>query len=142
MRKLLPHIAIALSGSFLLTACQSSNARSREVQLLTGTPWKYEQAGFSTEEKDADEDETWSSFNALDPRINGQDKDNLVIFQPDGTGYDNRLPFTWSLQNNDSIIYFQDQYYKVKTLTRKKLVLSAEDKLGNAETHYTIVLKH
>lgn len=116
------------------------------MELLTGTPWKYEKAGF-----DSDND---GVFDALDPRIAGGEKDNTIIFRTDGTGSlveakikdksseAKSLPFIWSFQNNDSTMYFQNQYYKVQTLTNQRLEIYADQKLGEVSTRYIIVLKH
>ena len=128
---------IALAAGLYLANCTEKSASGHDVELLTGTPWKYEQAGIYTD--DADED---ANFDALDPRIAGCEKNNSVVFHSDGTGSDNLLPFVWSLQNNDSTIYFQDRYYKVKTLSDSRLIMYADQKLGKAHTRYTIVLKH
>ncbi|HEX9513646.1 MAG TPA: hypothetical protein VF939_24310 [Puia sp.] len=135
-----------LSMSLSLAGCSRPNSSSRDLELLTGTPWKYEKAGF-----DSDDD---GIFDALDPRIAGGEKDNTIIFRTDGTGFlvENKikgkasdartLPFIWSFQNNDSTIYFQDQYYKVQALTNKRLEIYADQKLGGMNTRYIIVLKH
>lgn len=137
---------LALSVSLSLVGCGTHDPSSRDVELLTGTPWKYEKAGF-----DSDDD---GVFDALDPRIAGSDKDNTIIFRTDGTGslVENKirgkaseprsLPFMWSFQNNDSTIYFEDQYYKVRALTNQRLEIYADQKLGGMNTRYVIVLKH
>lgn len=113
----------------------------KDVDVLTGSPWKYEKAGFD------DDDGT---FDALDPRIGGTAKDNLIIFCKDGTGYSqvshtrgnaDTLPFIWAFQNNDSTIYFQDAYYRVKVLTRQRLEMYADQRYGGTSTRYTIILK-
>ena len=123
-----------------LTGCSGRDSAKKD--LLTTSPWKYEKAGF------ADND---GSFDALDPRIAGSEKDNTIIFCKDGTGYSqfsrltragnpDSFPFIWSL-SNDSTIYFQDQYYKVRILTSQRLEIYADQKLGATNTRYTIVLK-
>ncbi len=140
----------ALSVGLSLAGCGMHSSSSRDLELLTGTPWKYEKAGF-----DSDDD---GVFDALDPRIAGGEKDNTIIFRTDGTGSliegkikgrlseklseAKSLPFIWSFQNNDSTIYFQDQYYKVQALTNKRLEIYADQKLGGGNTRYIIVLKH
>lgn len=140
----------ALTVSLSFAGCGTQPSSSRDLDLLTGTPWKYEKAGF-----DSDED---GVFDALDPRIDGGEKDNTIIFRKDGTGslVEGRIkarssekfveartfPFMWSFQNNDSTIYFQNQYYKVRALTNSRLEIYADQKLGGVNTRYIIVLKH
>jgi hypothetical protein len=120
--------------------CRGSS--KKDVELLTTSPWKYEKAGF-------DDDD--GSFNALDPRIAGNEKDNIIIFCKDGTGYSqfshhskagnpDSFPFIWSF-SNDSTIYFQDQYYKVRLLTPERLEIYADQKFGSRKTRYTIILR-
>jgi hypothetical protein len=137
---------LALSTNLLLAGCGRHDTSAHDMELLTGTPWKYEKAGF-----DSDED---GVFDALDPRIDGGEKDNTIIFRTDGTGSlvearvkerssePKSLPFMWAFQNNDSTIYFQNQYYKVQTLTNKRLEIYADQKLGGISTRYIIILKH
>ena len=113
-----------------MTGCSDKNATGKDLDLLTNTPWKYEKAGF-----DSNDD---GIFDALDPRIAGSEKDNTIIFCKDGTGYSalgpnsqlgtkaskvnpDSLPFMWAFQNNDSTIYFQDQYYKIRILDKHRL---------------------
>jgi len=104
------------------------------MELLTGNPWKYEKAGFGSDDE--------GIFDALDPRISGGEKNNFIIFRRDGTGQADALPFIWSFHNNDSTIYFQNQYYKVRTLSSNRLEIYADQKLGAVHTRYTIVFKH
>jgi hypothetical protein len=104
------------------------------MELLTGNPWKYEKAGF-----DSNDD---GIFDALDPRIAGGEKNNTIVFRKDGTGSSDTLPFIWAFQNNDSSIYFQNQYYKVRVLSRNRFEIYADQKLGTVPTRYIIVLKH
>jgi hypothetical protein len=133
---------MSFAALVFMTGCVSRGASRRELDVLTNSPWKYEKAGF-------DDDD--GSFDALDPRIAGNEKDNTIFFLKDGTGYSqfarrsksgnpDSLPFIWALQN-DSIIYFQDQYYKVRVLTPHRLEIYADQKFGNTSTRYTIVLK-
>ena len=120
------------------TAASCTSHRSmKDVDLLTHNPWKYEKAGFGSDDD--------GIFNALDPVIAGKEKDDLIVFCKDGTGYKtgtDSLPFMWAFQNNDSTIYFQDQYYKVRVLTRARLEMYADQKLGGNNTRYTIILTH
>src|ERR1700727_2286448 len=144
-------ILTLLSASLYMTGCSDKSATGKDLDLLTNTPWKYEKAGF-----DSNDD---GIFDALDPRIAGSEKDNTIIFCKDGTGYSalgpnsqlgsklgkgasDSLPFIWAFQNNDSTIYFQDQYYKVRILDRHRLEIYADEKLGEVNTRYIIILKH
>lgn len=130
----------------LLAACHRNRSQSRDLQLLTHTPWKYEKAGFNADDE--------GSFDALNPQIAGCERDNFVIFRIDGTGIlqegrikckpadPDSLPFYWSFQDNDSMIYFQDQYYKVQLLDKDHFEIYADQRLGGIKTRYTIVFKH
>jgi len=132
----------SLTASLLaIVGCFSQGPSGQDLDLLTTAPWKYEKAGFGSGDDGV--------FDALDPRIAGGEKDNTIIFCKDGTGYTklnnkhkDSFPFIWSFQNNDSTIYFQDQYYKVRTLTKHRLEIYADQKLGGSNTRYTIVLSH
>jgi hypothetical protein len=104
------------------------------MELLTGNPWKYEKAGFGSDDD--------GIFDALDPRIAGGEKNNTIVFRKDGTGFSDTLPFIWAFQNNDSSIYFQNQYYKVRVLSRNRFEIYADQKLGTVPTRYIIVFKH
>lgn len=133
-----------------MAGCSGKGASGKDLDLLTNTPWKYEKAGF-----DSNDD---GIFDALDPNIAGNEKDNAIIFCKDGTGYyalgpnlqqnvkpgknGDSLPFIWAFQNNDSTIYFQDQYYKVRTLNRHRLEIYADEKFGEVNSRYVIILKH
>lgn len=125
---------LMIAAGFLLTGCSNRSASKHDLELLTTTPWKYEKAGF-----DSNDD---GIFDALDPRIAGSEKDNTIIFCKDGSGTMNSLPFVWAFQNGDSTIYFQDQYYKVRTLDKHRLEIYADEKLGGVNTRYIIILKH
>ncbi|HEX3934116.1 MAG TPA: hypothetical protein VHW43_05520, partial [Puia sp.] len=98
---------LTLTAGILATSCSDKHASGKDLDLLTGTPWRYEKAGFD------DDDGT---FDALDPRIAGTEKDNTIIFCKDGTGYSglsrksrngnpDSLPFIWAFQSGDSTIY-------------------------------------
>jgi hypothetical protein len=118
-----------------------SGRSSAKKDLLTHGSWRYEKAGF-------DDDD--GSFDALNPQIAGTEKDNTIFFCRDGTGYSefahrragppDSFPFVWSF-SNDSTIYFQDQYYKVRVLTPQRLEIYVDQKLGGTSTRYTIILK-
>ena len=128
-------------AALLATSCFNKGATPHNLELLTATPWKYEKAGFGSTDD--------GIFDALDPRIAGSEKDNTIIFRKDGSGYSQQtaknkdsLPFVWAFQNNDSTIYFQNQYYKIRSLTSHRLEIYADQHLGNSRTRYTIVLSH
>jgi hypothetical protein len=131
-------ITLFIATGLSLTGCSIKNGNKNDVDLLTNTPWKYEKAGF-----DSNDD---GIFDALDPRIAGSEKDNIITFCKDGTGTQKgtqtSLPFIWSFQRSDSIIYFQDQYYRVRTLNKHRLEIYADEKWGGVNTRYIIVLKH
>ena len=124
----------------LAISCSNKGATKKDVDLLTATPWKYEMAGFGSGDD--------GNFDALDPTIAGSEKENAIIFRKDGTGYSQQtsrskdgFPFIWAFKN-DSTIYFQDQYYKVRVLSRHRLEIYADQRLGGSSTRYTIVLSH
>jgi len=138
-------IFLFIAGS-LAIGCSNKGATKKDVDLLTANPWKYEMAGFGSGDD--------GNFDALDPAIAGSEKDNAIIFRKDGTGYiqqtfsqqassrnKDSFPFIWAFQN-DSTIYFQDQYYKVRVLSRHRLEIYADQRLGGSNTRYTIVLSH
>jgi len=144
---LLKWTILICSASFALSSC--TGASGHDMDLLTHSPWKYEKAAFDSDDEDG------TSFNALDPRIIGFEKDYSIVFRKDGTGAmkDGRtktrhhpgpdsLPFLWSFKNNDSLLYFQDQYYRVQTLNNDRLIIYADHKLGRVNSRYTVVLKH
>ena len=134
-------IILALAAG-LFCGCLHSASSGKDVEVLTGSPWKYEKAGFDNDD---------GTFDALDPQIIGGDRDNTVIFCKDGTGYSHisrrtagmpdTLPFMWAFQSGDSTIYFQNQYYKVRLLTQRRLEIYADQRYGGTSTRYTIILK-
>jgi hypothetical protein len=129
----------------LASSCSNKGATRKDVDLLTATPWKYEMAGFGSGD--------YGNFDALDPSIAGSEKENSIIFRKDGTGCIEQtfsqhasrskdgFPFIWAFKN-DSTIYFQNQYYKVRVLSRHRLEIYADQRLGASNTRYTIVLSH
>lgn len=137
---------IPFSASLLLASCDKNNRSGPDLDLLTHASWKYEKAGF-----DSDED---GVFDALDPSIAGCEKDNTITFRTDGSGSmqeglikckisgPDSLPFSWSFQDKDSTLYFQDQYFKVRSLTRERLEIFADQTLRGISTRYVIILKH
>ena len=132
--------------ALVLGACHRNHASDHDLQLLTHTPWKYEQAGFASNQD--------GIFDALDPQIAGCDRDDQIIFRPDGTGSLEQglikckvsdpasLPFAWSFQDNDRTIYFQNQYYRVRKLTSDRFEIYADQQLGRISTRYIIIFKH
>src|ERR1700750_2868922 len=107
---------LTLATALSALGCSPKGPSRQDLELLTATPWKYEKAGFGSDDDGV--------FDALDPLIAGCEKDNMVIFRKDGTGClqgtltckiggHDSLPFIWAFQK-DSTIYFQDQYYKVR----------------------------
>ncbi|HTR31315.1 MAG TPA: hypothetical protein VMH27_18715 [Puia sp.] len=127
-------VTLLIAAGLSMTGCSDKRGSGRDIDLLTSMPWKYEKAGF-----DSNDD---GVFDALDPRIAGSEKDNTIIFCKDGTGKMENLPFIWAFQNGDSSIFFQDQYYRIRTLTRQRLEIYADEKFGGVNTRYIIILKH
>jgi hypothetical protein len=143
-RMFLRWIILSITTGVFSTGCSNKGASGKDLDLLTGSPWKYEKAQF-------DDDE--GTFDALQPALAGNEKDNTIIFCKDGTGYSqyahrskvgnpDKLPFMWSFQSGDSTIYFQDQYYKVRALTPKRFEIYADQRLGGVSTRYTIIFTH
>jgi hypothetical protein len=139
-------IFFVLPASLLLSSCHPNASFGHDVDLLTRTPWKYEKAGF-----DSNKD---GVFDALDPRIAGCENDNTIVFRPDGTGLleeglikckpadPDSLPFMWAFQDNDSTIYFQDQYYRIRALNSDRFEIYADQNMGGISTRYIIIFKH
>ena len=125
---------LLIATGLTVTGCSDKRGNKKDLDLLTNTPWKYEKAGF-----DSNDD---GIFDALDPTIAGSEKDNTITFCKDGTGKSNSLPFIWAFQNGDSTIFFEDQYYRVRTLNKERLEIYADEKFGGVNTRYIIVLKH
>jgi hypothetical protein len=127
-------VTLLIAAGLSVTGCSDKRGNKRDLDLLTNMPWKYEKAGF-----DSNDD---GVFDALDPRIAGSEKDNTIVFCKDGTGKTENLPFIWAFQNDDSTIFFQDQYYRIRTLNKQRLELYADEKFGGVNTRYIIILKH
>ncbi|HMH23302.1 MAG TPA: hypothetical protein VK563_16065 [Puia sp.] len=139
-------ILSVLVACLSLASCDSNSSSGEKLKLLTHSPWKYEKAGFGSDDDGV--------FNALDPRIAGNEKDNTIFFRTDGSGAfvqcsvkgklprADSLPFMWAFQNNDSTIYFRDQYYKLQELNNDHMVIYADQKLGGVNRRYTIVFRH
>jgi hypothetical protein len=146
MRRIFTNRIFFLWAALSIGSCHGIHSSSHDVELLTHTPWKYQKAGFESNQEGV--------FDALDPQIAGCDKDVRIVFKPDGTGSLDQdltkckvsdpasLPFVWSFQDNDSSIYFQNQYYKVRTLTNDRLEIYADQRLGEASTRYIIIFRH
>ncbi|HEY4286141.1 MAG TPA: hypothetical protein VGN00_03490 [Puia sp.] len=151
MRMIFKSTIFLFIATSLAISCSNKGATKEDVDLLTATPWKYEMAGFGSGDD--------GNFDALDPTIAGSEKDNAIIFRKDGTGSiqsissqqtfsqqtsrsKDSFPFMWAFQNNDSTIYFQDQYYKIRVLSRHRLEIYADQRFGGSSTRYTIVLRH
>jgi hypothetical protein len=146
MKRLFSNWILFISAGISLCSCHRAHSSGHDLELLTHIPWKYEKAGFGSDQSGV--------FNALDPRIAGCESDNMIVFRPDGTGSldegvikckvsdPDSLPFMWSFQDNDSTIYFQDQYYKVRALTDDRFEIYADQHLGGVSTRYTIIFRH
>lgn len=146
MTRLFINWILFASAGFSLGSCHRVHSSGRDLELLTHIPWKYEKAGFDSNQAGV--------FNALDPQIAGCESDNIIVFRPDGSGSldegvikckvsdPDSLPFMWSFQDNDSTIYFQDQYYKVRALTDDRFEIYADQRFGGISTRYTIIFKH
>jgi hypothetical protein len=52
------------------------------------------------------------------------------------------LPFTWLLENHDSSIYFEEQYFKIKTLSDTKLEIYHDEDIDGNDIRYIIAFRH
>jgi hypothetical protein len=146
MRRIFTNWMLFPVAALSLCSCHRIHSSGQDLELLTHTPWKYEKAGF-----DSNQD---GVFDALDPQIAGCDNDDVIIFKPDGTGSLDQgpikckvsdpasLPFVWSFQDNDSSFYFQNQLYRIRTLTPERFEIYADQQLGGVSTRYIIIFKH
>lgn len=147
MSRLFPQwILFVLAATLSLGSCHRGHHGGHDLDLLTHDPWKYAKEGFDSDQEGV--------FDALDPRIAGCERDNMIVFHPDGTGSmqagvikckvsdPDSLPFMWSFQDNDSSIYFQDQLYKVQVLNNDRFEIYADQRLGGISTRYTIIFRH
>jgi len=117
-----------------------------KTALLTKAAWKYEKKGF-----DSGSD---GYVNVLDSRLSDCEKDDITIFNPDGSGVFKTgirkcdqsdppfLPFTWMFGNHDSTIYFENQYFRIQTLTDKRLEIYHEEEIGGDDVRYVIAFSH
>lgn len=135
---MIKHSVIFSFVVILMASCVRSSRH--DVDLLTSDPWRYEKAGFGSGDD--------GNFDALNPAIGDGDKDDILVFRRDGTGYAQQgvhtkdsFPFIWSFQNNDSTIYFQDQYFKVRTLNKHRLEMYVDQRIGGSSSRYVIVLR-
>jgi hypothetical protein len=119
------------------------DARAR---LLTKAAWKYEMKGFDTENE--------GYIDLLNSRASDCEKDDITIFNPDGSGLFTTgpakcdpsdppsLPFTWQLENHDSSIYFEGQFFRIGTLSDSKLVIFKDEDIGGDDYRYIIAFSH
>lgn len=126
--------------------CGSNNSQKSRYELLTNMAWKYEKAGF-----DSNQD---GYIDVLDPKISGCERDDLILFNKDGTGSFNiggircdisdppSLPFMWAFENRENAIYFQEQHFQIKILSRSRLEMITYQHSGDITTKYMIILKH
>jgi hypothetical protein len=131
-----------LSGS----SCRVKSNAANRTSLLTRAAWKYEKKGF-----DSDKD---GYINVLGSRLSDCEKDDTTIFNMDGSGVFKSgirkcdlsdppsLPFTWMLENHDSTIYFEDQLFRIKTLTNSRLEIFHEEEIGGDDVRYVIAFSH
>jgi hypothetical protein len=151
----------------LAIGCSNKGATGKDVELLTATPWRYEKAGFGSGDDGnfdaldptiagSEKDNTIifrrdgtgyiqpssSQPSSSQPTSSQPSSSQQTISQQTSRSKDS-FPFMWALQNNDSTIYFQDQYYKIRVLSKHRLEIYADQRLGgSSSTRYTIVLRH
>jgi len=147
MRTILLKLPFLLIPLFLLgLSCGKNGSRQSKSQLLTNAAWKYEKAGF-----DSNED---GYIDVLDPKIAGCESDDIILFNPDGTGSFNiggmkcdpsdppSLPFIWSFEDKGNAMFFQEQHFIIKTLSVSRLEMFAYQHFSGITTKYMIILKH
>jgi hypothetical protein len=135
-----------LIGATLAATCGKNGSQKSKSELLTHAPWKYEKAGF-----DSNQD---GYIDVLDPKISGCQRDDIILFNRDGTGSFNiggtkcelsdpsSLPFIWSFEDKGNAIYFQEQHFRIMTLSSSRLEMFAYQQSGTTRTKYMIILKH
>jgi hypothetical protein len=140
----LPTLAFALG--LLCATCGEKNSDKSKSELLTKAAWKYEKAGF-----DSNQD---GYIDVLDPRIAGCESDDIILFNRDGTGSFNiggikcdpndppSLPFVWSFENKENAMYFQEQHFVIKTLSPSRLEMFTYQIDAGITTKYMIILRH
>jgi hypothetical protein len=139
-------LGLILLTGLLLMACGEGASRKSRAELLTRTAWKYEMAGF-----DSNQD---GYIDVLDPKIADCESDDIIRFNSDGTGSFNiggikcdpsdppSLPFMWSFENKENVLFFQEQHFKIKTLSDSRLEMFTYQYNAGISTKYMIVLKH
>jgi hypothetical protein len=127
-------------------ALHGNKSQNERTALLTHSPWHYEKAGF-----DSDQD---GYIDVLDPRIDDCEKDDLIIFNRDGSGSFNTgsrkcdpsdppiLPFLWSFENNARSMYFDDQNFTIETLSASRLEMYSYRQAAGITSKYLIILRH
>jgi hypothetical protein len=147
MRNILLKLPILiLPLGLLFTACGKNNSSKSRSELLTNASWKYEKAGF-----DSNLD---GYIDVLDPKIADCESDDIILFNPDGTGSFNiggikcdpsdppSLPFMWSFEDKERAMYFQEQHFIIKTLSPSRLEMFTYQNYAGISTKYLIILKH
>jgi hypothetical protein len=130
----------------LCSSCGKNNSEKTRSELLTKTGWKYEKAGF-----DSNQD---GYIDVLDAKISDCESDDIIQFNPDGTGSFNigsmkcdpsdppSLPFMWSFEDKENAMYFQEQHFIIKTLSSSRLEMFTYQNYGGITTKYMIILRH
>jgi hypothetical protein len=136
--------SFAFLGIVLFAGCKGRTNAS--TKLLTRAAWKYEKKGFRSDKE--------GYIDMLNSRASDCEKDDLTIFNPDGSGVFKSgtvkcdpsdppaLPFTWQLENHDSTIYFEGQHFHIKTLSDSKLVIFKDEELGRDDYRFIIAFRH
>jgi hypothetical protein len=147
----LMHSKAIIFGYFVLaglwlTACSGNVSEKTRITLLTREGWKFKKIGVESEKQ--------GYIDLLDSRVSDFEKDDITIFNPDGSGMQQTgsiksdpsdppsLPFNWSFENNASGIYFEEQHFKVKTLSENKLEIYRDERLDGEDRRYVIAFSH
>ena len=147
MRNILLKLPFLIFPLGLICAgCGRINSQKSRSKLLTNASWKYEKAGF-----DSNQD---GYIDVLDPKIADCESDDIILFNPDGTGSFNiggikcdpsdppTLPFMWSFEDKENAMYFQEQHFIIKTLSDSRLEMFTYQHSAGITTKYMIILKH
>jgi hypothetical protein len=133
-------------AGLVLAGCSGNGSERSRKALLTRSGWKYQKMGFESA-KDG-------YIDVLDSHNSDCEKTDITIFNPDGSGYlqsesvkydpsdPPSLPFRWSFENNASDIYFEEQHFKVKTLSESRLEIYQDERIGGDEIRYIIAFSH
>ena len=133
-------------ASLLSQGCRQTAVDKAKTALLTRAAWKYQKIGFDSKED--------GYIDVLGSRLEDCAKDDITIFNADGSGTcqtgplkcdpadPTALPFRWSFENHDSTLYFEEQHFKVKTLSENKLEIYNEEHLGGTNVRYIISFGH